>query len=233
MNNKEFLEIIKKSFYKYLETNSQSNEKLKILHGTIAKDLKSRLGNEFIIHSLGYGDDKEVIMKGRYIDKKVDIAIEKENDIISAVALKFIMRNYAQNSNNYFENMLGETANIRATGKSYFQIVIIPSKIPYFKKDGKLDHIETITENNLSKYIKLSNDNIEEFIHTPTKTLIYLIDMPEISLSEIKNYDDYIKFLKVNNDYSIKESIDSHIFGNAVIYNDYEEFMETITNYIK
>jgi len=233
MNNEEFLEIIKKSFYKYLETNSRSNEKLRILHGAIARDLKNRLNNEYELHSLGYKNDKEVNMIGRYMKKKVDIAIEKNGEIISAIALKFIMRNYSQNSNNYFENMLGETANIRSSGKSYFQIVIIPSKVPYFKKDGKLDHIETISENNLSKYIKLSNDNVDESMQTPTKTLIYLIDMPELSLLEIKNYNEYVEFFKNSNDYKIKASSVLHMFGSAVIYNNYEEFMEKLTEYIK
>ena len=146
MTNEEFLVKVKDSFYKYLETGSRSNEKLKILHGAITQDLKNRLGDNYQLHSLGYGDDREVKMTGRYMDKKVDIAIEKDGKILSAIALKFIMRNYSQNSNNYFENMLGETANIRSAGKPYFQIVIIPSKVPYFKKGGELDHIETITE---------------------------------------------------------------------------------------
>ena len=68
------------------------------------------------------------------------------------------MSNYSQNSNNYFENMLGETANIRSAGKPYIQMVILPSKVPYFKKGGELGHMEIISKHNLSKYIKLSHD---------------------------------------------------------------------------
>jgi hypothetical protein len=49
------------------------------------------------------------------------------------------MQNYSQNSNNYFENMLGETANIRSSNIPYFQIFIIPDEIPYYKKEkGKI-----------------------------------------------------------------------------------------------
>lgn len=232
MNNEEFLEKVKESFYKYLETGSRSNEKLKILHGAIAKDLKQRLGNDYTLHSLGYGNDKEVYMKGRYMEKKVDIAVEKDNNIISAIALKFIMSNYSQNSNNYFENMLGETANIRTAGKPYFQIVIIPSKVPYFKKDGIIDHIETITFNNLSKYINLSNDDIERYMHTPTKTLIYLIDIPDIKAT-IQNKDEYTNFYQENNKFNIIENKESYGFGSSVIYNNYNEFMDKISYYIK
>lgn len=130
MTNQEFLEVIKESFNKYLETHSRSNEKLKILHGKIAKDLQKRLGQSYIIHSLGLRDGKEINMPGKYMPKKVDIAIEKNKEIVGAIALKFIMSNYSQNSNNYFENMLGETSNIRANGKPYFQILILPTVVP-------------------------------------------------------------------------------------------------------
>lgn len=233
MDNLEFLGIVKDSFDKYLETGSRSNEKLKILHGSIANDLKNKLGNDYTIHSLGYEDDKEVNMIGRYMDKKVDIAVEKDNEVIAGIAVKYIMRNYSQNSNNYFENMLGETANIRAAGKPYFQIVILPSKIPYFKKDGELNHIETISEHNLSKYIKLSNDNIQEFMHTPNKTLVYLVDMPDIPLHSVRNNEEYITYYQDNNDFSVMKNTEVYGFGSSVIYNNYEEFIEKICYYIK
>ena len=40
MDNQEFLTVVGSSFKKFLETGSRSNEKLKILHGAIARDLK-------------------------------------------------------------------------------------------------------------------------------------------------------------------------------------------------
>ncbi|MBS7362575.1 MAG: hypothetical protein KIH03_02055 [Paludibacteraceae bacterium] len=75
MDNHEFLAVVGDSFKKFLETGSRSNEKLKILHGAIAKDLKKRLGNEYWVQSLGVGDGKEMKIDGRYIDKAVDITI--------------------------------------------------------------------------------------------------------------------------------------------------------------
>ena len=211
MNNEEFLKIVKDAFEKYLETGSRSNYEL---------------------HSLGYKDEKEVVVSGRYMNKKVDIGIEKDNEIIAAIALKFIMRNYSQNSNNYFENMLGETANIRAAGKPYFQILIIPSKVPYFKNNGDLDHIEIITKNNLEKYIKLSHDDINNSIHTPTKTLIYIIDIPDAEFSKIKNNEDYVTFYKNNRDYLISENNELHEFGESFVYNNYNEFIDKVIEYI-
>lgn len=73
MTNEEFLSKVKDSFYKYLDTGSRSNEKLKILHGSIAGDLQKALGTGYKVHSLGYKDSKEAEMHGRYMDKKVDI----------------------------------------------------------------------------------------------------------------------------------------------------------------
>ena len=62
---------------------------------------------------------------GRYINKNVDIVIYKRT-VIAGIGVKFVMQNYSQNSNNYFENMLGETANIRSKNIPYFQIFVIP-----------------------------------------------------------------------------------------------------------
>lgn len=230
MNNEEFLNKVKEAFYKYLETGSRSNEKLKILHGSIAADSRARLGADYKVHSLGFGNDKEVGMDGRYMNKKVDIAVEKDGEVIAAIALKFIMRNYSQNSNNYFENMLGETANIRAAGKPYFQVLIIPSKVPYFDNKHKIKKIEVITNHNLEKYIKLSNDNVEDFMHTPNKTLLCLVDIPDIP-DTVKTEQEYIEYYK-GIDYTVNHSGQEHEFGSSVIYNDYEKFIDKITHYI-
>ena len=232
MSDKEFLEVIKKSFYKYLDTGSRSNEKLKILHGAIASDLHKRLKGKYDIYSLGFESGKEVKVKGRYMDKTIDITIKKGKEVICAIGVKFIMRNYSQNSNNYFENMLGETANIRTTGIPYFQIFVISSQIPYFKKEQKLDHLEIVTENNLNKYIKLSNDDINECMQTPDKTLLYIVDLPTYSLDKIKDFNDYIKFFKKNNKFEVVKYAKSYNFGDEMIYNDYDKFIKEIVNYI-
>lgn len=180
MDNHEFLAVVGDSFKKFLETGSRSNEKLKILHGAIAKDLKKRLGNEYWVQSLGVGDGKEMKIDGRYIDKAVDITILKKDKPIAGIGVKFVMQNYSQNSNNYFENMLGETANIRCANIPYFQIFIIPDKLPYYKNDGTFQKWEEFSSHNSAKYLTLSKDDIQTSIHTPTKTLLFVIHLPEI-----------------------------------------------------
>ncbi len=233
MNNTQFLNCIAKSFQKFLETHSRSNEKLKILHGQIAQDLSLALGKSYEIKSLGYKEGKEDKISGRYLDKAVDITILKDNMIIAGIGVKFVMQNYAQNSVNYFENMLGETANIRSNDIPYFQIFIIPDKLPYYKRGGEFDHWEFFSSHNVRKYLILSKDNVERFVHTPIKTLLFVVQLPQIK-KEIKNKDEYknhylgLKKMKIQlskNDYGE--------FQKSVIFNDYEKYIDKIVHYIK
>lgn len=225
--NQDFLTILSDSFREFLISGtSRSTAKLKPLHGAIAKDLAERLGKEFTICSQGYGDDKEAEIEGRYVDKKVDITVKKDGNAIAGIAVKFVMQNYSQNSNNYFENMLGETANIRCKNYPYFQVFIILDKIPYYNKDKQITRWETFTDHNISKYLTLGQDNTNIYYHTPDKTLIYVVHIPDND--KVKTMDDYLNFYK-NNGFTM--NLTSHPyseFGNSVILNNYELFMEKV-----
>lgn len=65
MSDKNFLETLKISFLQYLKTDARSNEKLKILHAQISKDLQKNLGKSYKIFSLGYEENKEAEIFGR------------------------------------------------------------------------------------------------------------------------------------------------------------------------
>lgn len=232
MNNTQFLECITESFLKFLDTGSRSNEKLKILHGAIAEDLSIRLGDNYRIKSLGFSDNKEGKIKGRYIDKNVDITIYKDDEPIAGIGVKFVMQNYAQNSNNYFENMLGETANIRSNNIPYFQIFIIPEKLPYYKQGGIFDKWESFNEHYLEKYKVLSKDNEDNFLHTPNKMLLYVLFLPEVSTTIIKS-EDYINFYKGIEKLDITISNTMYKgFEKNVIVNNYEEFINKVKHSI-
>ena len=232
MDNQEFLTVVGNSFKKFLETGSRSNEKLKILHGAIAKDLKERLGVGYSVCSLGIGDGKEEKLDGRYIDKVVDITIKHRQKSVAGIGVKFVMQNYSQNSNNYFENMLGETANIRCANIPYFQIFIIPEKLPYYNNQGLIQKWEEFTIHNATKYLTLSEDNIQTSIHTPTKTLLFVIHLPEIN-QPIVDKTDYVHFYESKTDFIVSESNTQYgDFSSAVIYNDYEDFIDKVVHYI-
>ena len=61
------------------------------------------------------------------MNKKVDISIFKNNTPVAAIGVKFIMSNYLQNSNNYFENMEKqqtlEAMELHISKFLYFQIL--------------------------------------------------------------------------------------------------------------
>ena len=231
MTNDDFLKIIKESFQTYLQVGtSRSTAKLKTLHGHIANDLAEKFGKGYVVRSQGFGDDKEGAIDGRYYPKKVDITIEKDGKTVAGYAVKFVMRNYSQNSNNYFENMLGETANIRANAVPYFQIFIIFDKVPYYEKGGAFKKYDIITPHNLDKYLALSKDDLKLFFHTPDKTLVALIKLKErptsrIYRDEVEYADYYLSAINDKDLMSYAASI-SDPFGNGVIYNDYEDFIE-------
>jgi hypothetical protein len=227
MNNQAFLTAIKQSFSSFIASGtSRSTQKLKPLHGAIAKDLKLKLGQDYTIKSQGIGDDKEGSLQGRYVDKAVDITVYKKGRPVAGVAVKFVMQNYSQNSVNYFENMLGETANIRSNGYPYFQIFIILDQIPYYKKEGVFEHWEIFTPHNIAKYAVLSTDNVDDFRHTPNKTLVFVAHVTDCG--NIRSKADYLSFYRTHN-YDMTISRNHYdIPGSAVILNDYETFMDKV-----
>lgn len=231
MTNSDFLEVIRESFLTYLQVGtSRSTAKLKSLHGHIAADLEEKFGGSFTVHSQGYGDDKERTIEGRYYPKKVDITINRNGKAVAGYAIKFVMRNYSQNSNNYFENMLGETANIRSNAIPYFQVFIIFDKVPYYKKGGVFKKYDAISAHNLHKYLALSKDDPSVFFHTPDKTLVVLIKLKERAPSyrfiDDKDYAKY--YMSVIRDADLLTYADLAVdpFDDGVIYNDYEDFIE-------
>lgn len=229
LTNEEFLRVISNSFCCFLQKGtSTSTDKLKPLHGAIARDLHSKLGADYEIFSQGYGAGKETKIQGRYTEKRVDITIKKGNKAVAGIAVKFVMQNYSQNSNNYFENMLGETANIRANKCPYFQIFIIWDRLPYYKKDSEksIHTWETFTEHNAKKYFVLSKDNVDLFFHTPNKTLIYVVHIPDNpQLTTQSQYMDYYRDL----DFSVTLSEDQfNEMGSAVVLNDYVTFIDKV-----
>ncbi len=239
MTNNEFLEMIRASFKDYLEVGtSRSTNKLKSLHGLIAKDILARLGEEFFIQSQGIYDDREGEIQGRYYPKRVDITVKYNDKPVAGFAIKFVMRNYSQNNINYFENMLGETANIRSNSIPYFQIFIVFDKVPYYKNDGELTKWESISQHLLAKYEALSTDDPRSYLHTPDKTLFVLLHLAETDESEtsFENSEEYATYYKLHiNDPQLIMFSDKFQdnFGDTVILNDYNNFLDRCIHIIK
>ncbi len=243
MDNNQFLQTILRSFNEFIKAGtSRSTAKLAPLHGSIAKDIVERLNSTakpnstYTAMSQGYGNGKEAVLNGRYVDKAVDITIFKNNNPIAGIAVKFVMQNYSQNSNNYFENMLGETANLRTNNYPYFQIFIIIDPHPYYKKSGNIDRWETFSQHHMNKYCKLSSDNPACYFHTPDKTLIYVVKIePDISKDpKITDLNSYLNYYRTNTP-SIALSGSSYSglsSPSTVILNDYDDFANKVYHLI-
>lgn len=236
MNNNDFLQTLKEAFDIFLTTGSHSNKKLIILHKKVATDILSLLGDDYSAKSLGIGDGKEASLKGRYFDKNVDVVFYKKDNNQKAIAglgVKMVMQNYAQNSNNYFENMMGETANIRCSNIPYFQLFAIPDKIPYYNDENKITKWEGFSVHHAQKYLAMSNDNIESYMHTPTKTLLFAYHIPDATtqLTTQKEYKDYYTHNSHNIRFSLS-AVNYGNFGSSVIFNDYKSFVEKVAHYI-
>src|ERR1044072_2041103 len=244
--NQEFLKCLEKSFLKYLEKGAKGvrgTGKLKILHPHIAEDLRSILDDKFQVYSLDEKHGKEKIIRGRYMDKRVDIAIMKGERPVAGIGIKFIMSNYRQNTNNYFENMLGETANIRTNNILYFQIVICFTRSPYFfKEENKeriIKNIEKVSLGHLEKYQILSQDDTLVYLHSPIKTLLVLVDFANIDCEAlfksgrlgtsnelvqiVKEKGAELKFSELEDEQQILDS--KVFFANSLIFNDYQDFI--------
>ena len=172
-----FLKTISETFLAYNTHGARSNKKLLPIHLWFAKAIEKKLGKGYSVRSLGMGG--EVVLNGKYYPKTLDISVLKGEKIITTISFKFVTSNYKQNSNNYFENLLGETANIRRVNIGFAHFLVLRSHTPYYDKNkgnlrGVEKKVETINENDLSKYIKLFNDL--DFPHKPEVLGMAIID---------------------------------------------------------
>lgn len=153
-------------------------------------------GNNYKINFLD-SDNQEAKVEGKYYPKFVDIVISDNNMPIFCLGVKFITSNYKQNSINYFENMMGETANIQASNIPYAHIIILRYKTPYYTKFDSVNpsRIETISAYDIKKYLNLIFDNPQA--HRPFEISTFFVNIDE------KNY----KVQKADLSESIESSI--------------------------
>src|SRR3989344_4254630 len=172
-----FLKAISETFLAYNTFGARSNKKLLPIHLWFAEMIEKKLGNGYSVRSLGKGG--EAVLDAKYYPKTLDISILKGDKIITTISFKFVTSNYKQNSNNYFENLLGETANIRRVNVGFAHFLVLRAHTPYYDKNkgnlrGKEKKTEIISERDLSKYVKLFRDL--DFPHKPEVLGMAIID---------------------------------------------------------
>ena len=175
-----FLEKITESYMEYL-VSSRSTSKIKPIHSFIAEAIQYKLGDTYVVKADGFnltGDTSEVKeqkVEGKYYDKNVDISVSKNGIVLGSIGVKFICGNYSQNANNYFENMLGETVNLRSNNQPYSQLIILPEFVPYYNQKSVCTKLEYIQAHHIEKYAKLNEENVGTY-HRPDIMSIFLIN---------------------------------------------------------
>lgn len=187
----EFLKALSQSFKNYLEYGSRSPEKLKPIHRFLAETLHSIFGEGYEAHYLGE-NSKEFTIEGKYYPKDIDVTITHNGKPIFCLGVKFVTSNYKQNVNNYFEGMMGETANIQRQSIPYAQVIVLRYETPYYKKSSEKqkdkvpEKMEIVNQRDLSKYVKLAFDM--EQAHRPFAIgiLVVKIDKKTGRASKVK-----------------------------------------------
>ncbi|MDD4477153.1 MAG: hypothetical protein PHY40_03275 [Patescibacteria group bacterium] len=215
----KFLSAISASFKAYNKKGgARSIKKLVPIHKFLSETILNKLGKSFSIKSLGIGDGKEATFDGKYYLKDLDIAIFKKEKIVATVSFKFVTSNYKQNANNYFENLMGETANIRRQGVGFAHFLVLRGHTPYYSKNkgnlrGKEQKIEIINEKDLQKYIKLFKDM--DFPHKPDLIGVCLLDFDKNNNPKLVSYNDFdfsAETKKIlQNEFSLKKFLDKFI----------------------
>jgi len=221
--NARFLNALRESYIAYEKYGSRSNKKLRPLHQWLANEMQNVLKRKYIIQSLAKGSSgREKQVSGKYYIKTVDISLSRDdhartdNSPLAVISMKFVTSNFQQNANNYFEHLMGETANIRRRGVIFGHFMVLPNKIPYHAKDESFKKWEYIKSHHLRKYVNLEQDN--DYPHKPDVMGISLISLPDnilddsskvefANLAETKLDDDIKNALKKQ--FSVSSFIDN------------------------
>ena len=178
----DLISAIEHSFKNYIEieNGARSPKKLIPIHGYFASILFKIFGNKYkISYYTGGEDSKEFTVDGEYYSKRIDITVTRDGTPIFCLGIKFITSNFKQNANNYFEAMMGETANIQTRGIPYAHLIIFREKTPYYEKsqNRKVKKIEIIADKDIQKYLKLQFNGPQ--VHRPKYLGIQFVDIDE------------------------------------------------------
>ncbi len=187
--NSRFIHAVRESYANYNTHGARSNKKLRPLHQWVADEMQGVLGENYILQGIrkdGVGREEKIA--GKYYDKNVDIAISKEAETpLAIISVKFVTSNFKQNANNYFEHLMGETANIRRINVAVGHLMVLPEVLPYLNRNKEVMHCETIGDAHLQKYIKLAQD--ENHPHKPDAIGIGVISLP---INNLENHNEIV-----------------------------------------
>lgn len=169
------LKALQKSYSTTKRLGSRSPERLWPLHGWLKFELERLLtDSRWKITAKINESTKELKAEGRYYGKKVDVRIDFEGEPIGVVSMKYIISSYGKNAINYFEQQVGETANLRKQNIVYGNVFIVTNPIPVLKTGGIFSKCEFLREQDLYRYMQLRGDNEP---HAPNELAIIVTEI--------------------------------------------------------
>lgn len=239
INNSGFLEAVAESILIGL-TAPKSPEKVRPLHGAISEDLEER--TKLPVFSLrtarqvkegATSGEKKVL--GAYREKRVDIAIWPEAALAPrlCIGVKAPLNNITQNYVNMFENVLGDTLNLRTAGIEYAHVLVIPVARPFFTKDKIIKSVEHFTTDFLREYVALSFADPARHAHAPAPLAMSLVRLPDNPYlrpgAHQSDYNAHFHELHRDGAFELRfEGIEAFEVGELLVINDYEGFVQRL-----
>lgn len=170
-----FLAAMRESYRMVQARGPRSPEKTKVLHGWVQEELRRELGDAYALTGQSPVSASEASVEGMYYGKNVDVLVSRDGQELGVVSVKFVITNYWQNSVNYFEQQVGETANLRRRNIVYGNLFCVTDPIPYLKRSGEVARLERLRDHDIQRYAKLRADH--EHIHAPQEMAIGVVSL--------------------------------------------------------
>ena len=184
---RRFLDAMRQSHQKVLDHGVRSKEKTKVLHGWVQDEMRRELGDEYAFTGQTPDTTKEARVSGMYYDKDVDVLIARDGQELGVISIKFVISNYWQNSVNYIEQQIGETANLRRRNIVYGNLFCVTNPIPYKNRRGEITRLERLRDHDVRRYANLRADY--EHAHAPDEMAIGIVDI-DVDADEIVGITD-------------------------------------------
>ena len=170
-----FLAAMQESYRMVVRHGTRSTAKTRVLHGWVQDELRRELGDEYDFTGQSPDSAQEAGVAGMYYDKNVDVLIARDGEELGVVSVKFVISNYWQNSVNYLEQQIGETANLRRRNIVYGNLFCVTNPIPYKNRAGDIVRLESIRDHDIQRYARLRADH--EHIHAPQEMAIGVVSL--------------------------------------------------------
>lgn len=196
---RSFYDALEDTYAAFETHGARSSKKLIALHGWFHDAIQTEYPN-YVVMSMREGS-KEAKVPGSYYPKNVDVAVfQSENEFearqpLLILSIKFAINNFRQNSNNYFEGLLGETSNLQSNGVPVTYFSVVRDEYRWKRKDGSTKQLEYVNDHDLMKYIQLF-DADPQTLHRPQALGLEVVSLDEAS-GRIEP-SDYSKLPKVH-----------------------------------